>query len=98
MKLFIVIGLIVFVLIVLTRQDSDKIPYALRGMDVYLYNDKTSEEFLVKRVDGSYLSKDKVLRDCQDEAYLAARSRKIQYWSYSCCTVTHSSDCATRIK
>ena len=78
--------------------DSDYIPYGLKGMNSYVYNNDTEKEFYAGNVKGSYFSKDKTLSNCQSLAYSFAKQQYIENWSYICCTVTPSSSCATKVK
>ena len=41
--------------------DSSYIPYGLKGMDAYVYNNDTDKELYAGRVEGSYFSKDETL-------------------------------------
>lgn len=78
--------------------DSDYIPFALTGFDSWVYNDETDQEFYAGRAEASYLSRKEGLDSCQRAAYIEARRRHLDDWSYVCCTVTRSSDCVTKVR
>jgi hypothetical protein len=88
-------------LLILVACDSNNsafIPYDLRGMDAYVYNNNTDEEFYAGHVEGKYFSKGETLSKCQSLAHSVAREKHLKNWSYICCTVTPSSSCATKVK
>ncbi len=78
--------------------DDDFIPYGLKGLDVYVYNNRTDKEFYAGRVEGNYSSKDETISEAQSLAYSFALEKNLRDWSYICCTVTSSSDCVTKIR
>ena len=85
-------------LIACSGHDSDFIPFALRGFDVWVYDNATDKEFYGGRVEANYFSKDSGLRKAGSRAYSTARQYNIADWSYVCCTVTPWSDCATKVR
>jgi len=78
--------------------DSSYIPYGLKGMDAYVYNNDTDKELYAGRVEGSYFSKDETLSKCQSLAYSVARQHHLRNWGYICCTITSSSSCVTKVR
>ena len=52
----IIIAAVVFMLASCDSHDSDYIPYGLKGMNVYVYNNDTDKEFYAGHVEGSYIS------------------------------------------
>jgi hypothetical protein len=78
--------------------DSDYIPYGLKGMDAYVYDNDADVEHYAGSVEGNYLSKDDTLSGCQSLAYSTARQKNLDDWGYVCCTVTSSSSCATKVR
>jgi|GEM_PF-2567405 len=78
--------------------DSDFFPYGLKGFDVYVYDIRKDQEFYEGHIEASYFSRNKGLNDCQVQARAAASRRNLDEWSYVCCTVTSSSNCATKVK
>lgn len=90
--------LVVLLLASCDSHDSDYIPYGLKGMNVYVYNNDTDKEFYAGHVEGSYLSKDEALNNCQSLAYSVVRQNHLDNWSYICCTETSSSSCATKVR
>lgn len=79
-------------------QDSDYIPYMLKGMNVYVY-DEDDREFFAGRVDGNYLDRDDLLSSCGAMAAAEAERRHLgQRWGYVCCTVTSESSCVTKVR
>ncbi len=95
---FILIFLFSLILSGCDGHDSDYIPYTMKGMDVWVYNNNTDKEIYAGRVDGSYFSKDESLSNCSSYAYSIAAQNNLKDWSYICCTVTNSSDCATKVR
>ena len=80
------------------RYDGNFIPYRLKGLDVYVYNDRTNREYYAGHVEASYFSRDSALSQCSASAYSLARERDLEDWSYIWCTVTASSDCVTKVR
>jgi len=78
--------------------DSNFIPYALKGLDVWVYNNETDREFYGGRIEARYWNRSEALSSCSGQAYAVARERHLQDWSYICCTVTSSSDCVTKVR
>ena len=55
--------------------DDDFVPYGLKGLDVYVYNDRTDREFFAGRVEGNYFSKEETISQCQSLADSFARAK-----------------------
>jgi hypothetical protein len=66
-------------------------------MNVWVY-DETNKEYYGGHVNASYFSKDEAVNGCQVQARNFARQNHFKDWNYVCCTVTPSSDCATKVK
>ena len=79
--------------------DSDYMPYALKGMNAYVYNED-DKEFFAGYTDGNYLDREQVLSGCQNNARAKAHELHLEdsNWGYVCCTVTAGSSCATKVK
>lgn len=78
--------------------DSEYIPYALTGLDVWVYDNQTGEELTGGHVDANYLSRREALAQCNSTAVAVANQHHIEDWSYVCCTMTHSSNCVTKVR
>ena len=78
--------------------DSDYFPYAMKGLNVLVYNNKTDKEYSGGYVEANYLSRSEGLTKCQNAAYSTAKANYLEDWSYVCCTVTSSSGCVTKVK
>ena len=78
--------------------DSDYIPYMLKGLNVWVYDNMNDKEYYGGRVEANYFSKDDALSECRSRAYAIAEQYHLSDWSYVCCTVTSSSDCVTKIR
>ena len=80
------------------EKDSRSIPYSIKALDVYVYNDDTDTEFFAGRVETDYSSIDEGLSNCSADAYALARDKHLQNWSYICCTITNDSSCVTKVR
>ena len=80
------------------KHDDDFIPYSLTGMNAWVYDPATDETFLAGFTPGGYESHKAVLASCAALASTAAVGRRIENWSYVCCTVTPESECATKVR
>jgi hypothetical protein len=78
--------------------DNDYIPYMLKGLDVWVYNNTNDKEYYGGRVKANYFSRDNALSECNSRAYAVANQYHLTDWSYICCTVTSSSDCVTKVR
>lgn len=79
-------------------QDSDYFPYLMTGLDVWVYDNRTSKSLFGGRIEASYFSREKALSECGVRASSVARATQLQNWRYVCCTVTSSSDCVTKVR
>jgi hypothetical protein len=79
-------------------QDSDYIPYGLKGMNAHVYDPQRSETYLAGFAAGGYLSRNDVRSRCAALASAEAGRRRLKEWSYVCCTVTSSSSCETKVR
>lgn len=82
----------------LDTHDDDFFPYALTGLDAWIFDDASGREVFGGRIDGNYLKRDSMVSKCQSISSSTARAEKLRSWSYICCTVTPTSDCATKVK
>ena len=79
-------------------EDSDHYPYALTALDAWVYDQDTDRSLFAGRAESSYLGRRDAAARCRDLAALAARANQLQRWGYVCCTVTSSTDCATKVR
>lgn len=81
------------------KHDDDFIPYDLKGMNAYVY-DEDDEEHFAGFFGGNYSQRVAVLSACQSNAQGKAHELHIDDdpWSYICCTVTTDSNCATKVR
>lgn len=91
-----------FALLALTgceKHDDNFMPYDLKGMNVYVYDEDDNEHF-AGFAQGSYSQRGDVLSACQSNANGKAHELHIDDsdWSYICCTVTSDSSCATKVR
>lgn len=79
--------------------DSDYMPYDMKGMNAYLY-DQDGREHFAGFSDGSYLDRESLLSQCRSNAFAKARGLHLddRDWGYVCCTVTSESSCATKVR
>ena len=78
--------------------DNDYIPFAIKGLDVWVYDNAEDKNFYGGRVKANYFSVDSALSNCQSFAYSVAKQHNLNDWSYVCCTVTPWSDCVTKVR
>jgi hypothetical protein len=78
--------------------DSDYIPYAIKGLDVWVSTKEGNRSYYGGRVDTWYFSRESGLAECRHLAIEAARVNHLENWGYVCCTVTSSSDCETKVR
>ena len=78
--------------------DSDYFPYGMKGLNVWVYNNGTNEEYFGGFVEGSYFSRNEALSNCASRAGATAQQHYLRDWSYICCTVTSSSNCMTKVR
>lgn len=80
-----------------SSHDDDYMPYGLKGMNAYVYDEDDREHF-AGFSEGNYRKRVDVLSSCQNSARSFAISRHWENWGYVCCTVTANSSCATKVK
>ena len=78
--------------------DGNYIPYAMKGMNVYVYGDGDSREYFAGFVEASYLDRDNALAQCAGFARATAVQNYLSNWRYVCCTATANSNCATKVR
>jgi len=79
-------------------QDSDYIPYAMTGLDVWVYDASSAKNYFGGRIEASYFSREEALSECGARASSVAQTNRLYDWSYVCCTVTSSSDCVKKVR
>lgn len=79
--------------------DADYMPYLLKGMNSYVY-DEDGRDYFAGYSEGNYLEREDVLVSCASNARSKAYDLGIidANWSYICCTVTADSSCATKVR
>jgi len=92
------LGTAVILLSACDSYDSDFFPYAVKGLRVFVYDNNTRREFFGGQIEASYFSRQKALSECASRAQATASFNNLREWSYVCCTVTSSSDCATKVR
>ncbi len=83
---------------VYSGEDSEHFPYSLSALDSWVYDQDSKRDVLAGRVPTSYLARADGLASCRDLAINAAREHNFRRWGYVCCTVTSSTDCATKVR
>jgi len=78
--------------------DDDYFPYKMTGLNSWLYDPATEQEYLAGFTAASYKNRDSALRACAAQASTAAVARGLDEWSYVCCTVTEESQCVTKVR
>ena len=78
--------------------DDDYFPYKMTGLNAWLYDSVTEQEYLAGFTAASYENRESALRSCAAKAAIAAAARNLEEWSYVCCTVTEESQCATKVR
>lgn len=78
--------------------DSDYIPYAIKAMDVWVYDIEKDKNYYGGRVKTNYFSSDSALSKCASNAHATANQYHLNDWSYVCCTVTPWSECVTKVR
>jgi len=78
--------------------DGDYFPYGMKGLNVWIYNNKTNTEYFGGFVEASYISRKEALSSCHDRAVFTARQYQLQDWGYVCCTVTSRTNCMTKVR
>jgi hypothetical protein len=94
-----VAGLIAAVaLLACSGQDGDYFPYLMKGLNVYVYDNKADAEIFAGFVEASYTSQKHGLARCAALASSEAADRHLADWGYVCCTVTSESQCVTKVR
>ena len=94
-----VAGLVAAVaLLACSGQDGDYFPYLMKGLNVYVHDNKADAEIFAGFVEASYTSRKDGLARCAALASSAAADRHLDDWGYVCCTVTSESQCVTKIR
>ncbi len=78
-------------------EDSDY-PMSMSGLDSWVQDSDSGKQFYAGRVEASYLGRAEAAAKCRDLAIATANANSLQRWGYACCTVTSSSDCATKVR
>ena len=97
-KQFLPLSLLLFTLSGCSSHDSDFIPYGIKALDVYVYDDETDKEFYAGRIKTNYFNAKNAMSEATALANSIARQNNLSDWSYVDCTVTGSSDCATKVR
>lgn len=79
-------------------EDSDHYPYTLTALDAWVYDQDTSRNLYAGRAEAGYFGRLDAAARCRDLASEAARANNLKRWGYVCCTVTSSTDCATKVR
>lgn len=79
-------------------QDSDYIPYALTGFNVYAYDRDSNEQAFAGFATSNYISRKDGLSQCYDLAKDEASNKHWKNWTYICCTATSGSSCVTKVR
>ncbi len=74
------------------------IPYFLKGLNVWVHNNKTDQNIHAGRIKARYWNRTESLHACRTAAKEKASKERLRDWSYVCCTVTSSSDCLTKVQ
>lgn len=100
-KLLLVAAILLAVLPTLSgcsSYDSEYFPYAMKGLNVLVYDNKANKEYFGGFVEASYFSRKEALSSCAARAAATARQYHLPDWGYVCCTVTSSSSCVTKVR
>ena len=81
-----------------SKHDDDYFPYRMKGLNAWVYDSTTETEFLAGYTEASYTSRKRGLAACAGLAATAAAARRLEDWSYVCCTVTSESQCETKVR
>ena len=79
-------------------QDSDYYPYMLDALDAWVSDQDTDRSLFAGRTETGYLGRKDAAARCRDLAVEVARANQLKRWGYVCCTVTSSTDCATKVR
>lgn len=93
----IIILIIILNLLGCNGYDSQYFPYAMKGLDVVVYNEN-GKEFFAGHIEASYKERFDALDRCQLVASTYARDNHMDKWGYVCCTVISSDNCLTKVR
>lgn len=79
-------------------QDSDFFPFLMKGLNVYVYDNKADSEIFAGYVEARYTDRKDGLARCAALASSTAHDRHLEDWGYVCCTVTSKSQCETKVR
>lgn len=91
-------GIMLVTLVSCSGYDGEYFPYAMTGLNVWVYDKEVSKEWFVGFVKSSYFSRSDGASQCAVLAGIYARQHHFQDWSYVCCTVTSSYSCMTKVR
>jgi hypothetical protein len=80
------------------EKDDKEIPYGLQGFEAWVYDKQTGAPHRAGRFTASYLEREKGLSQCRDAAFALVREKQLDDWDFICCTMTHSSNCASKVR
>lgn len=95
-----VIAAVIAVSLVLgcSGNDDEYFPYAMRGLNAYVYDMDADREIFIGFMEGRYWNREQALGQCQMAASSQAAALNLENWDYVCCTVTSDSQCVTKVK
>lgn len=78
---------------------SDQFPRETKALDVFLKDNNSGETMNVGRVGevGGPGHRKAATLECKEIAGDEAKKRRLGDWDYYCCTVTDTSDCASKV-
>ena len=81
-------------------RSSDHFPWETKALDAFLIDKSTGETIDAGRVSevGGPGHRRAATVECKGMAADEAKKRRIDDWDYYCCTVTDTSNCATKVK
>jgi len=79
---------------------NDRFPYETKALDAFLIDKSTGETIDAGRVSevGGPGHRKAATVECKGMAADEAKKRRIYDWDYYCCTVTDTSDCASKVQ
>ena len=79
---------------------SDHFPVETKALDAYLIDKSTGQKIDAGRVAevGGPGHRKAATVECKEMAADEAKKRRIEDWDYYCCTVTDTSDCASKVQ
>lgn len=79
-------------------EDSNYVPYFMKGLDVWVYDHVSQNNLYGGRIEATWFSSKRALADCNIMAERTAAYNHLKDWSYVCCTVTAANSCSTKIR